>query len=240
MRARLNEYEHVTAWEVWTPKDEPSLSKETQDEAIAEAKKLAQAERLRATWHSRVGALVGEVDYSTVFSRSKEVGHGEIEKALKQGYRLYADCSGSGLRIVSVERTQATKVGEKNKVEMLASAAHFSLECALMYVAEDLKRGKKLKRTQYWTGSGQASGKLDEWVLQGRRMEVYAEGEEIVCKLSGLVHETKEVEGKRDMVFGTLSKLGRGKDFFEASASAVAERGVFVSREVESENVIDL
>ena len=239
MRARLDEYQEVEAWQLFDLKDEVVAEHETQELAIEEAQRRAQEKRVRAVWHSRRGELQGEVDYSTVFSRSREPGAGEIEKALKKGLELHADISGSGLRIVSVEEVVDESDKAKNKV--VAYARHFSLETALGFVAHDLGRGRGGRRPNYLTGSLSASGRLDEWVLEGRDLMAWAEGDEIVCRLKGTIHEGR---GGKDpkweperMVYGTLTKLGRGKDFFEASQAALADEGIFVDRNVEKESV---
>jgi hypothetical protein len=234
VRARLDEHQGVEAWQVFNLKDEVVMEVQTQEPAIEEAKKRALVGRVRATWHSRLGALQGEVDYSTTASRSKEPGAGAIEKALKKGMELHADVSGSGLRVVSVEEVVDANDKAKNKV--VAYAKVWNLDKALSLVAEDLRQGRLSNRPSGWSGSTTATGKLDEWVLEGRDLMAWAEGDEIVVRLKGTIHEGRggkdpDYEPER-MVYGTLTKVGRGVDFFEACRQAVEDPGVFVDRDV--------
>jgi hypothetical protein len=259
VRPKFSEYEYVEGWEIYSPHDHLLVMRETQEWAISETKALAQAQRIRATWHDRGGHLMGEVDYSTVFSRRAEPNAGAIEDVLKDGYRLFADCSGSGLRVVSVERKFAAVGGKKERTEVLAVEKHYSLEVALAWVEEDLVKGQGKPRrkvtvkgrTAYWSGSTRATSHLDEWIMQGRQMEVWAEGDinspdEIVVCLSGLMVEGRggkdPVQEREEVIFGTLTKTGRGQDFFEASQRAIEDPGVFVGREVikQPENAVTL
>ena len=215
----------VEAWEVYDLKDELLGEFAAEEEAINAAKARAQEEQVRATWHSREGRLVGEADYSTATSRMQEPGAGAIEKALAQGLELHADTSGSGLRVVTVEQVIDPENKAKNKV--VAHASHYSLDIALAMVAQELASGRKPKAPRYLTGTTSATSRLDDWVLQGNSLMATADRDGVLIRLYGLEHKTRE--GK--LVWGTLVKVGSGKDFFEACLAALDAPEAFIERE---------
>lgn len=110
-----------------------------------------------------------------------------LENALRKGNIIHAFRSGSGLRVVRVEKSEKlTGYGE-----------HPSVDEALRHAAEDFVAGGRpydkvygedALYPNYWTGSSTADSELDAWILQGRTFDVRFESETYVVELKGCGH----------------------------------------------------
>jgi len=107
-----------------------------------------------------------------------------LEKALEEGCRLHGFRSGSGLRVIRIEK----------EGKLRGYGEHPNVEDALSYANEDFLAGGrkytevygKLKHL-YLTGSQETTSPLDSELLQGKKIDAYMKDNEVVVELRGRV-----------------------------------------------------
>lgn len=105
-----------------------------------------------------------------------------IEKALRDGFRLHAFGSGTGLRVVCLKKgNKETGYGE-----------HPNIEPAIKLANEDYLAGGRPygavyggKYPHYLTGSTLSTSNLDCWVRNGSTFDAWQDGNEIIFRLRG-------------------------------------------------------
>lgn len=125
-----------------------------------------------------------------------------LEKALREGCRLHGFSSGGGLRVIRLEQ-------EGN---LRGYGEHPNVEDALSHANEDfLAGGREYKevygksKPHYLTGSENVTSPLDGWLIQGRTIDSYIQGEEVVVELRGLT----QTEIPEDVI-ERVNATGRG------------------------------
>lgn len=106
-----------------------------------------------------------------------------INQALKDGCRVHAFRSGSGLRVIRIEHNEELKgYGEQPQVEGALSDAD-----------EDFLAGGRpyeevygALKPHYLTGGSTSTSPLDSWLLQGRTFDAWQDGENVVFQLKGV------------------------------------------------------
>lgn len=116
-----------------------------------------------------------------------------LEKALEEGCRLHGFRSGGGLRVIRIEQ----------EGRLRGYGEHPNVEDALSHANEDFLAGGReynevygKSKPHYLSGSSRATSPFDQWLLQGRTIDAYRDGMDVVVELRGLV----ETETPQDII----------------------------------------
>lgn len=110
-----------------------------------------------------------------------------VHQALRDDFKLHAFLSGGGLRVITLTKGKTEFYGE-----------HPNIEDALLHLNEDFLAGgipyeemyrSNGRHTHYLTGSSLASSNIDYWVRQGQTIDAWQEDDQVVCQLSGYMHQ---------------------------------------------------
>lgn len=106
-----------------------------------------------------------------------------LEKSLEEGCRLHGFRSGGGLRVIRLE----------HEGNLRGYGEHPNVEDALSHASEDfLASGRKYSevygksKPHYLTGSQNVTSPLDGWLIQGKTIDAFMQGGEVVVELRGL------------------------------------------------------
>lgn len=146
----------------------------------------------------------------------------EIEQPLRDGHKIHAFSSGSGLRVIHIEDQAGELVGYGEAPQVEEAIAHAALDYQLGHETYGQQySGENARHPHYLTGTTGVSSPLDGHLFRGATFDAHKsrEGEGVVVTLSGIKFPPEVPDGLQERVTSTM-----GTETFE-------ERGVTYSAE---------